>query len=150
MRKGCPVLQSLQLRQTAGKRSGPPPRTSQRMQWHRPTAYHMQRVTGDFRIVPVNGKVIGVLPSTLKSKALCVYFQIYSPLTHRPLSDCLLKTRVEFVAIARVECPNDSWGARKQWRQNCIETPLLESTRFSLKGVSRSAHKKHSAQYPRV
>src|SRR6202012_4947986 len=27
------------------------------------------------------GKVIGVLPSTLKSKALCVYFQMYSPLT---------------------------------------------------------------------
>ena len=27
------------------------------------------------------GKVIGVLPRTLKSYALCVYFQMYSPST---------------------------------------------------------------------
>ena len=31
------------------------------------------------------GKVIGELPSTLKSKALCVYFQMYSPSTTRYL-----------------------------------------------------------------
>src|SRR5271154_39968 len=31
------------------------------------------------------GKVIGESPSTLKSKALCVYFQMYSPSTTRYL-----------------------------------------------------------------
>ncbi len=36
---------------------------------------------GIFELCQSMGKVMGVLPSTLKSKALCVYFQMYSPLT---------------------------------------------------------------------
>src|ERR1700743_2731344 len=35
---------------------------------------------GIFELCQSIGKEIGVLPSTLKSNALCVYFQIYSPL----------------------------------------------------------------------
>src|ERR1700722_16965469 len=36
---------------------------------------------GIFELCQSMGKVMGVLPSTLKSKALWVYFQMYSPLT---------------------------------------------------------------------
>ena len=42
---------------------------------------HLTRTAypGIFELCHSMGKVIGVLPSTLKSKPLCVYFQIHSP-----------------------------------------------------------------------
>ena len=82
------------------------------------------------------GKVIGVLPSTLKSKALCVYFQIYSPLTTTLLPNA---------------CCRPAWNSLRNPGAMVFETPVLqfssgdntafshpslESTRFSLKGVS--------------
>jgi len=38
-------------------------------------------IAGIFELCQSIGKVMGVLPRMLKSKALCVYFQMYSPLT---------------------------------------------------------------------
>src|SRR5579875_2383062 len=40
---------------------------------------------GIFELCHSIGKVIGVAPSTLKSYALCVYFQMYSPLSTKCL-----------------------------------------------------------------
>src|ERR1700759_4156903 len=57
------------------------------------------------------GKVMGVLPRTLKSKALCVYFQMYSPL---------------MTAFLPKACWKPAW--------NSLRKP--GSTRYSLKGVS--------------
>ena len=55
---------------------------------------------GIFELVHSIGYVIGVLPSTLKSKALCVYFQMYSRVDHQVLPKRLLKPRVELVTMA--------------------------------------------------
>ena len=49
------------------------------------------------------GNVMGVLPSTLKSYARCVYFQMYSASTTRKLAEGLLQAGMEFVAPARPE-----------------------------------------------
>ncbi len=43
---------------------------------------------------------MGVLPSTLKSNALCVYFQMYSAVHHQILPKRLLQTDVKLIAVA--------------------------------------------------
>ena len=45
---------------------------------------------------------MGVLPRTLKSKALWVYFQMYSPLT-TALAEGLLQAGMELVAKTRLK-----------------------------------------------
>src|ERR1700724_1776409 len=82
------------------------------------------------------GKKIGVLPRMLKSYALWVYFQMYSP----------EKTRYFPKA-----CCNPAWNSLRQPGLNGVAPgdeqassgfrtgsaqPMLESTRFSLNGVS--------------
>src|SRR5664279_638942 len=82
------------------------------------------------------GKVIGVLPSTLKSYALWVYFQMYSPSITRnfPMACCrpawnsLRKPGANGVVVLEEQ-------ARRGFRTSEPQ-PMLESTRFSLKGVS--------------
>jgi len=83
---------------------------------------------------------MGVFPSTLKSKALWVYFQMYSPLTTR----CFPKA-----------CSTLAWNSLRNPGSRFFETvpvtpdwqpssgastsfaqPWLDSTRFSLNGVS--------------
>src|SRR3984957_3198298 len=91
---------------------------------------------GIFELCQSIGNVIGVLPSTLKSKALWVYFQMYSPLKTK----CLPKP-----------CCSPAWNSLRKPGCRIVETPgehassglrtalpqpTLESTRFSLNGVS--------------
>src|ERR1700678_4243226 len=88
------------------------------------------------------GKVMGVFPSTLKSKALCVYFQMYSPLTTAcfPKACCKLawnslrKPGWRFVDTGDPATVDEqaSRGA-----STALEQPWLDRTRFSLNGVSR-------------
>src|ERR1035438_8551866 len=80
---------------------------------------------------------MGVFPSTLKSKALCVYFQMYSPLR---------------MILLPIPCWKPAWNSLRNPGCRIPETPLvqfssgarndfvhpsLDSTRFSLNGVSR-------------
>src|SRR5271157_1060516 len=83
------------------------------------------------------GNVIGVLPKTLKSKALLVYFQMYSPSTVRyfPKACCS-------PAWNSLRDPGDSGVVLHAPRVDISAFttgslhPRLESTRFSLNGVS--------------
>ena len=58
------------------------------------------------------GKKIGVLPSTPKSNALWVYFQMYSPLTTSPLAEGLLQAGVEFIADSQAASVPDTPGVQ--------------------------------------
>src|SRR5271155_1473632 len=91
------------------------------------------------------GYVIGVLPTTLKSNALWVYFQMYSPSRTkyfpkaccRPAWNSLRKPGAIGVRELDVQLRSPvpgmpSWGPRTALLQ-----PMLESTRFSLNGDSR-------------
>jgi hypothetical protein len=82
------------------------------------------------------GKVIGVLPSTLKSKALWVYFQMYSPLTTAYLPKACWKPAWNSLRNpgARVFEKFDEQSS--SGLSTGFEQPWLDSTRFSLKGVS--------------
>ena len=83
------------------------------------------------------GKVMGVLPRTLKSKALWVYFQMYSPLTTASFAEGLLQAGVELVAEAGLERSRRRRVQASRGASTAFEQPWLERTRFSLKGVSR-------------
>src|ERR1700677_3035587 len=83
------------------------------------------------------GNVMGVLPRTLKSKALWVYFQMYSPLktTFLPRACCkLVWNSLRKPGLMVGETPEEqlSSGERTAFAQ-----PSLDRTRFSLNGVSR-------------
>src|ERR1700756_5741064 len=82
------------------------------------------------------GNVSGVAPNTPKSYALCVYFQMYSPEKTRYLPNA---------------CCSPAWNSLRQPGLKGVTAfvkqtrrgfstgsahPVLESTRFSLKGVS--------------
>src|SRR5271155_1459637 len=85
------------------------------------------------------GNVMGVSPSTLKSYALCVYFQMYSPSITRNRPNA---------------CWRPAWNSLRNPELNGVELtqgltvediiafttgslhPTLARTRFSLKGVS--------------
>src|ERR1700683_4348321 len=92
---------------------------------------------GIFELCHSMGKVIGVLPSTLKSKPLCVYFEIHSPektryfpkACSRPAWNSLRKPTLNGLATGAVQ---RSSGAKME-----LPHPSLESIRFSLKGDSR-------------
>src|SRR6266550_7224387 len=82
------------------------------------------------------GNVSGVAPNTPKSYALCVYFQMYSPekTRYRPNACCrptwnsLRQPGLNGVAANPVQ-------TRRGFNTGFAQ-PVLESTRFSLKGVS--------------
>ena len=80
---------------------------------------------------------MGVLPRILKSKALCVYFQMYSPLDHGMLSEALLQAGVELIAETGLKRSLATLADRNSGANTALEQPLLESTRFSLNGVSK-------------
>src|SRR6202451_1731708 len=91
---------------------------------------------GIFELCHSIGNVIGVFPSTLKSYALFVYFQMYSPLTTkcRPATCCN-------PAWYSLRYPGDSAPESPAWPSTSgfttgFRQPWLASTRFSLNGVS--------------
>src|ERR1039458_3118777 len=83
------------------------------------------------------GNVIGVLPSTLKSYPLCVYFEIHSPEKTRylpnacsiPAWNSLRKPGLRGLTTGAVQ--------RSSGAKTALPHPMLESIRFSLKGDSR-------------
>ena len=82
---------------------------------------------------------MGVLPSTLKSKALCVYFQMYSPLTTdacRMPAARWRETRSGSPAEDSQRHAGDAAEHTSSGASTALAHPLLESTRFSLNGVS--------------
>src|SRR6202453_3935020 len=88
------------------------------------------------------GKVMGVLPSTLKSKALWVYFQMYSPLTTAcfPKACCTLAWNSLRKPGCRFFDTTDPATVDEQASSGAstgLEQPWLDRTRFSLNGVSR-------------
>src|ERR1700752_4238209 len=60
------------------------------------------------------GKVMGVLPRTLKSKALCVYFQMYSPL---------------MTAFLPKACWKPAWNSLRKPGWSVPETPGVHASR---------------------
>ena len=82
------------------------------------------------------GKVIGVLPSTLKSNALCVYFQIYSPLTTTLLPKACCKPAWNSLRKPGSSVPDTPGEQASSGASTAFEHPVLDSTRFSLNGVS--------------
>src|SRR5580704_10245468 len=86
------------------------------------------------------GKVIGVLPRTLKSKALCVYFQMYSPsrtkyrpnACERPAWNSLRWPGLSGVVDTHAPPGTGVWSALITGSLH----PRLARTRFSLNGVS--------------
>ena len=97
------------------------------------------------------GKVIGVLPSTLKSKALCVYFQMYSPLTTSSLAEGLLQAGMELVAKAGLQGSRDAGRAVQQRRQHGIrasgagEHQVLVERRLQRARIGDAQHGRWSA-----
>src|SRR5271156_3775005 len=91
---------------------------------------------GTFELCQSIGKVMGVLPRTLKSNALCVYFQMYSPLntTFFPKACC----RPAWNSLRNPGCSVPCTPAEQESRgdNTALAQPWLESTRFSLNGVS--------------
>ena len=82
------------------------------------------------------GKVMGVLPSTLKSKALCVYFQMYSPLTTKYLPKACWRPAWNSLRKPGCRVPATPGVQASSGASTALAQPWLESTRFSLKGVS--------------
>src|ERR1700733_13622190 len=82
------------------------------------------------------GNVMGVAPNTLKSYALCVYFQMYSPEKTRyfpkacwsPAWNSLRQPGLNGVIFDPVQ--------RRRGLSTGLPHPWLDNTRFSLKGVS--------------
>src|ERR1700733_5142621 len=91
---------------------------------------------GIFELCHSIGNVIGVLPRTLKSYPLCVYFVIHSPektryfpkACSRPAWNSLRKAGLNGVSAEEVH-------KRSGFRTGLLQ-PILESIRFSLKGDS--------------
>src|ERR1035438_9389549 len=83
------------------------------------------------------GKVMGVLPRMLKSKALCVYFQMYSPLTTTFLPKACCRLAWNSLRKPGLSVPDTPGVQRSRGARTVFEHPLLDSTRFSLNGVSR-------------
>src|ERR1700728_968890 len=86
------------------------------------------------------GNVMGVLPSTLKSKALWVYFQMYSPLTTAclPKACCTLawnSLRKPGCRFADTTEPLTVDEQASNGASTGLEQPWLDRTRFSLNGV---------------
>ena len=74
---------------------------------------------GIFELFHSMGKVIGVSPSTLKSYALCVYFQMYSPSSTKETAEGLLDADMELVSPARTQ------GSGRYTRANGAARPNL-------------------------
>ena len=94
---------------------------------------------GIFELSHSMGKVIGVLPSTLKSYALCVYFQMYSASTTKYLPKACSKPAWNSLRQPGLSGVVDTHGLMVLDMSALITGslhPRLESTRFSLNGVS--------------
>src|SRR5580698_8823385 len=86
------------------------------------------------------GYVIGVLPSTLKSYARCVYFQMYSPSTTRYFPKACCRPAWNSLRQPGPSGVVEAHGAIVARLRALITGslhPKLERTRFSLNGVSK-------------
>src|ERR1700749_803885 len=81
------------------------------------------------------GKVMGVLPRTLKSKALCVYFQMYSPLMTAFLPKACWKPAWNSLRKPGCRLPDTPGVQASSGERTALLHPSLDRTRFSLKGV---------------
>src|SRR5579875_414642 len=92
---------------------------------------------GIFELCHSIGKVIGVAPSTLKSYALCVYFQMYSPdSTNRFPMPCCKPACASFRKPGLNGAGKHGPTVEKIAFSTASLHPVAESTRFSLNGVS--------------
>src|SRR5271154_556189 len=91
---------------------------------------------GIFELCQSMGKVIGVLPRTLKSKALWVYFQMYSPLKTIFLPKACCKPAWNSLRKPGCSVPCTPGVQESRGDNTSLAQPWLESTRFSLNGVS--------------
>src|SRR5277367_1901908 len=89
---------------------------------------------GIFELCQSIGKVIGVLPSTLKSKALCVYFQMYSPLKTAYRPKACWKPAWNSLRKPGCRIPSTPGVQSRSGARTSFVHPVLESTRFSLNG----------------
>ena len=88
-----------------------------------------------------SGKVIGVLPSTLKSKALCVYFQMYSPSITKYFPNACCEAGVEFIAVAGAQRRGGHAGAARYERLERVDHRVVASlARQHQVLVERSLH----------
>src|SRR5579863_7077340 len=86
MRKGnpgCPTVAPAPATCGGKKRAATDDITTNAEMWWKSGTSVRSASPGTFELCQSIGKVMGVLPRTLKSNALCVYFQIYSPLNTR-------------------------------------------------------------------
>src|SRR5580693_1612084 len=91
---------------------------------------------GIFELCQSIGKVMGVLPSTLKSKALWVYFQMYSPLTTACLPNACCTLAWNSLRKPGCSVPETPGVQSSSGASTSLLQPWLDSTRFSLNGVS--------------
>src|SRR5271168_833192 len=88
------------------------------------------------------GYVMGVFPSTLKSNALCVYFQMYSPSTTRYFPKACSRpawNSLRWPGLSGGTDDETHWPpATDDWRSKItgLLQPVLARIRFSLNGVS--------------
>src|SRR5580704_6022135 len=83
------------------------------------------------------GKVIGVLPSTLKSYPLCVYFEIHSPEKTRYRPKACSSPAWNSLRKPGLNAPLDKPVQASSGARTGLLHPVLESIRFSLNGDSR-------------
>src|ERR1700758_3134924 len=89
---------------------------------------------GIFELCQSIGNVIGVLPSTLKSKELCVYFQMYSPPTTAYLPKACWNPAWNSLRNPGCRIPTTPGVQAKRGERTSLAHPWLDRTRFSLNG----------------
>src|SRR5271165_499356 len=92
---------------------------------------------GIFELCHSMGNVIGVLPSTLKSYPLCVYFQMYSPSNTRNRPKACCKPAWNSLRKPGFNAPLDKPVQERSGDRTAFSHPVLDRIRFSLKGVSK-------------
>src|ERR1035437_10552504 len=91
---------------------------------------------GIFELCQSMGKKMGVLPRTPKSKALWVYFQMYSPLNTAHLPKACCNPAGNSLRNPGCSVPDTPGVQFSSGASTAFEHPVLDNTRFSLKGVS--------------
>src|SRR5580700_4928536 len=92
---------------------------------------------GIFELCHSIGNVIGVLPSTLKSYPLWVYFQMYSPLNTRKRPKACCRPAWNSLRKPGFKAPLDKPVQERSGDKTAFSHPVLDRIRFSLNGVSR-------------
>ena len=96
-----------------------------------------QREAGDFRVVPVDRKGDGRIAQNTEVESVVGVFPNVVAAEDKVLAESLLEAGMKLVAKTRLQRCRTRRANKSSGASTAFEHPWLESTRFSLKGVSR-------------